>query len=85
MLTFRIHLSAPSGRTAQITAGTANGTATAGVDYTSTNKIFTIDPGKISVIFHVKVRRPGTGNTVLVNLSNPSNVTLVRLQATGAC
>lgn len=84
-LEFTIHLSARSGKTAQITAAPSDGTAVAGVDYIDRNKIFTIDAGKTAEHFKVKVRRPGTGRTVFANLTNPSNVTVLRGQALGVC
>jgi hypothetical protein len=83
---FTLTLSAASGQTVTVAYATANGTATAGSDYTATSGTATFPPGSTSVIVNV----PVIGDTVLeadetfvLNLSSPVNATIARAQAVG--
>lgn len=79
-----VRLSVASGRTVAVAYATADGTATAGSDYSATNGTLTFPPGTTIQTIRVAV----IGNTVsesnetfLVNLSNPTNATLFDGQA----
>src|SRR5262249_30447587 len=83
---FTLALSAASGQTVSVAYATANGTATAGSDYTATSGTATFPAGTTSVVVNV----PVIGDTVLepdetffLNLSSPVNATIARAQATG--
>lgn len=85
-LTFTVTLSAASGRSVYVNYATANGTATAGTDYTSTNSSLTFNPGVTSLTVSVPVIGDTMyeGNeTVLFNLTTPTNATIARAQAVG--
>ncbi len=72
-------LSATSTQTVTVQYATANGTATAGSDYTTTSGTLTFTPGQLTQTVPV----PVLGDTVfeptetfVVNLSNPINATI---------
>jgi hypothetical protein len=83
---FTVTLSAPSSFTASVSWATANGTATAGSDYTAGGGTVTFSPGSSSQPVAVSV----LGDTAVesdefffVNLSAPSNATLGDQQGVG--
>jgi hypothetical protein len=84
---FTVSLSAASGQAVTVVAQTANGTASAGSDYTATGPTtLTIAPGATSQSFTV----PVVGDTVvepnetfLVTLSSPTNATIADNQGQG--
>ncbi len=84
--TFDVTLSAASGKVITMTATTADGTATAGKDYTATTATLVFQPGETSKTFSV----PVLGDTIdeadetfAVNLTNPVNVTFADAQGQG--
>ena len=83
---FSLALNAPSAQTVTVAYSTANGTAVAGIDYEATSGVVTFAPGvtnqtiAVPVIGDVEIE----SNVVFfVQLSNPTNVTLLRAQAVG--
>ena len=77
-LTFTATLSAVSGKTVMATATTANGTATAGSDYTSNTQMLMFTPGQTTQTFDVTIQGDTlaeSDETFTVTLSNPSNAT----------
>ena len=83
---FTVTLSKPSTKTVTVGYGTANGTATAGSDYTASAGILTFAPGVTTQKVNVAV----TGDTAVeptetftVKLANPGNATLGTATATG--
>jgi parallel beta-helix repeat protein len=77
--TFTVVLSAPSSFTASVAYATANGTATAGSDYTAASGTVTFSPGSSSQPVVVQVLGdlvPEADETFTVILSGPSNATL---------
>ncbi len=83
---FTVTLSKPSTKTVTVGYSTANGTATAGSDYTAATGTLTFAPGATSQKVNVAV----TGDTAVepsetftVKLSNPGNATLGTATATG--
>ncbi len=85
--TFTVSLSAPSGKAITVDATTADGTATAASgDYASKTQTLTFAPGETQKTFTVDVNGDTTNEaneTFLVNLSNPTNVTIGTGQGTG--
>ena len=74
-----VTLSAASGQTVTVNYATANGTATAGSDYTATSGTLTFNPGDTSKPINVPITSDTAveGNeTFTVTLSSPSNATL---------
>ncbi|MBE7551494.1 MAG: hypothetical protein HS126_10520 [Anaerolineales bacterium] len=73
-------LSAASSQTVTVTYAAADGTATAGSDYTPPGGILTFAPGQVSQAFNVAIiddTIASEGNeSVLLSLSNPTNATL---------
>jgi glucose/arabinose dehydrogenase len=84
-LAFRVHLSAKSGLSTYVTATASDGTAVNGVDYTARSQTMTILAGKTIAYFKVKVRRKGTGRTIMVDLSNVIGATPDDTHAVGVC
>ncbi len=86
-LTFTVTLSAVSGRDVTVTYGTANGTATAGTDYTATaNATLTIPAGTTTGTIRVPVTQDALDEddeTFKVTLSGAANATVVDGEATG--
>ncbi len=85
-LVFAVTLAVPSAQNITVNYATADGTASAGKDYISTNGIVTFAPGVTNQSVMVAV----VGNAIVepnktffVNLSNPVNGTLGRSQAVG--
>ncbi len=85
--TFTVTLSAASGQAVTVNYATANGTATAGSDYTAASGTLTFAPGEISKTITVLV----TGDTAVesnesffVNLSAATAATLADAQGAGA-
>ena len=78
-LTFEVTLDAASDRTIGVDYATADGTATAGDDYTATSGTLTFAPGVVSRTIAVPIRNDALGEhdeTLTVTLSNPVNATL---------
>jgi hypothetical protein len=83
---FTVTLSQASGFPITINYATANGTATAGVNYTSTSGVLTIPAGSTTGTITVPTiaTLSQVGNlTFTVQLTNPTNVTLGNASATG--
>jgi glucose/arabinose dehydrogenase len=83
---FTVSLSAPSSRTITVNQATANGTATAGVDYTAGGVGLTFTPGQVSKLVSVSVQ----GDTAVegdedffVNLTGATNATVGDGQGVG--
>jgi len=85
--TFTVFLSRSSGVDTKVFYSTADGTATAGQDYTSKNDFVIVPAGQTSVTFTVSILNDSTANepeeTFFVNLANPSNATIGDGQAVG--
>ncbi|XGB41526.1 MAG: cadherin domain-containing protein [Nodosilinea sp. LVE1205-7] len=86
-LNFLISLSTPSGQVVTVDYATANNTATAGSDYTSTSGSLTIQPGATSGVVSVPILGDTTAEldeTFFLNLTNATGgVTIARGQAIG--
>jgi hypothetical protein len=83
---FAVTLSAVSGRSVSVNYATADGTATAGSDYTAKSGTLTIAAGSTSGTISVTILAdsvPEPNETVLVNLSGATNATLAQPQGTG--
>jgi len=83
---FTVSLSATYPQPVTVNFATANGSATAGSDYTATNGVLTFAPGSTSQSFAVTVfgdtlNEPN--ETFFVNLSSPNNATVADGQALG--
>lgn len=77
--TFSVVLTPASGQTVSITASTANGTATGGVDYIANTQTLTFTPGETVKQFTVPVAGetlPEGTETFFVNLTSPVNTTI---------
>lgn len=84
-MSFPITLSAPSARAITVHYVTANGTATAGKDYTAEDQTLTI-PANTStgIVINIPVKHGKKGkHTFTVTLDSPTNATLVHSVATG--
>jgi hypothetical protein len=82
---FTVPLSAPSTETVTIDYATGNGTAT-GSDYQASSGTLTFAPGETSKAVTILVngdRLSEPNETFVVNLSNPTNATIVNGQGTG--
>ena len=85
-LGFTITLSAASGQTITVDYATANGTATAGTDYTSVSGSLTFNAGETSKTVNVTVAGDTVtepDETILLNLSNAGNATIADNQGSG--
>ena len=85
-LVFTLTLSAASGRTVTVHYATANGTATAGSDYTSNSGTVTFNAGTTTRTISITIngdRTRESDETFVINLGSPSNATLARTQAVG--
>lgn len=83
--TFTANLSAPSTTPVTVTYATANGTATAGVDYRSTSGTLTFPAGTTQESFSVSILADSglkANANFLVNLSSPVGATLAQTQVT---
>lgn len=84
--TFTVTLSATSFQNISVNYATANGTATAGSDYTATSGTATIPAGFTSQTFNVSITGDNVfepDETFLVNLTSPVNATISDNQAIG--
>jgi hypothetical protein len=84
--TFTVTLSAASASTVTVNFATADGTATAGSDYTATSGVLTFTPGQTTQTVTVSVLGDTTvepSETFFVNLSGASNATIAAGQGTG--
>ncbi|MBV9627887.1 MAG: cellulase family glycosylhydrolase, partial [Xanthobacteraceae bacterium] len=85
-LAFTVSLSATSTTPVTVAYATADGTATAGSDYTAATGTLTFAPGQTSQLVHIKVAGDTTyeaNETLTLSLSNPSGATLAHGTATG--
>ncbi|MBK8009867.1 MAG: hypothetical protein IPK13_00835 [Deltaproteobacteria bacterium] len=85
-MTFRVALSAASGRTITVGWATSDGTATAAADFTAGQGVLTFSPGVTSRTITVVVIADAldeANETFSVSLSNPSNATIRRGTAEG--
>jgi hypothetical protein len=76
-----VKLSAPSGKTITVGYATADGTATAGIDYTATAGTLTFSPGQTSKTVTLTIRGDDVfegDETFTLKLSSPTNVTVAR-------
>ncbi|MDP9387837.1 MAG: hypothetical protein M3Q48_07890 [Actinomycetota bacterium] len=83
---FTVTLAPASGKTVSVKCATANGTATAGSDYTAVNATVTINPGVTTGACAVPVLNDTVDEpdeTFLVNLSGATNAVVADGQATG--
>jgi hypothetical protein len=83
---FTVALSAASGQTVTVSHATADGTATAGADYTATTGTTTIAAGSTTQTITVPIlgdTTPEANETFVVNLSAPTNATIGNAQGTG--
>ena len=84
--TFTVTLSTPSGRTLSVGYVTANGTATSPGDYTAASGTLSFAAGVVSRTVTVTIIGDAAvepSQTFVVNLRNPSNVTIADAQ--GVC
>ncbi|HVV37346.1 MAG TPA: Calx-beta domain-containing protein [Acidimicrobiales bacterium] len=84
-MTFTVSLSAPSGTATKVKWSTANGTATAGSDYTGASGTVSIPAGATSATFTVTITgdtAKEANETFLAKLSKPTNATIADGQAT---
>jgi hypothetical protein len=85
-MTFTVTLSSASSQTVTVNYATANGTATAGSDYTTTSGTLSFSPGQTSHTVSVTTLgdfTPEANETFFVNLSNPTNATIADAQGLG--
>jgi chitinase len=84
---FNVSLTGPSSLPVTVRYETANGTALAGVDYDTAFGLLTIPPGITNGGFNLNIIRPTVSATPFtffyVNLSSPTNASLLRTQAIG--
>jgi uncharacterized repeat protein (TIGR01451 family) len=83
---FPVTLSAASASAVAVDFATANGTAIAGSDYTTTSGTLTFNPGDLSKTIDVPIKGDTvfeSTETFLVNLSNPVSATIADGSATG--
>jgi hypothetical protein len=85
-LTLAVTLSAPSSQTVSVNYATANGTATAGADYTAASGTLTFNPSVTTQNVSITVAGDTldeANETILVNLSNATNATIGDAQGVG--
>ncbi len=78
-LTFTVNLSGASGKTVTANYTTADGTATAGVDYTANSGTITFNPGQTSQTIVIPItgdRLDEIDETLTLTLNNPTNATI---------
>jgi chitinase len=83
---FTLALSPPSGLPVTVSYATADGTAKAGYDYTSTSGTLVFDPGQLSQTISVEILSDSlqeATETFYVKLSSPKQATLGRSKAKG--
>lgn len=86
LLTFTVTLSGGSRSTTTVAYATANGTATAGSDYTANSGTLTFSPGQTSKSINVTIIGDinyESDETFAVTLSSPSGITIAQGTATG--
>jgi len=84
--TFTVTLPNPSYQTITVNYATANGTAIAGSDYSTTSGILTFASGQTTQTFNVSIigdTNIESQETFLVNFTNPTNATLANTSVTG--
>ena len=84
--TFSIALNVPSGRSLQVSYSTANGTATAGSDYTPTSGTLVFAAGETLKQVEVPILTDGSAEsdeTFFLNLNNPIRATIADGQGVG--
>ncbi|MBX3622876.1 MAG: VCBS domain-containing protein [Rhizobacter sp.] len=84
--TFTVTLSAPSAQTVTVDYATANGTATAGSDYTAASGSIAFAPGQTTQTVTVSIHNDTDtepSESFSVNLSNASNATIATPQGLG--
>lgn len=85
---FFIALSEASGRAIQFSLGTTSGTATAGSDYSTSNRTFILLAGTVSTNFRVTVigdfLDEDSNETFFLNISAATNVSVTNTQVQGA-
>lgn len=82
---FTVSLSTTNAQTVNVSYATSNGTATAGVDYTSISGSLVFNPGETIKPVTVTIKGDTVAEpneTFFVNLSNPTNATLVQASGT---
>ena len=85
-LNFTVALSQASNQTVTVSYATANGTATAGPDYSATNGLLTFNPGDLTKNIAVTINSDQsfeTDETFVVTLSGAVNASLNRSEGTG--
>ena len=85
-MTFNVTLSAASASTVTVAYATADQTATAGSDYVSASGTVTFTPGQTTKPINITVNgdvTPEPDETLLVNLSAPTNATILDGQGVG--
>ncbi|WP_416212597.1 Calx-beta domain-containing protein [Nostoc sp. ChiQUE01b] len=83
-ITYTINLNTPSGKPVSVNYTTADGTATAGTDYTASNGIVSFAPGETSKTITVEVLGDAIDEfdeTFFLNLSDATNATITKNQA----
>ncbi|MCF2147951.1 hypothetical protein IQ276_016260 [Desmonostoc muscorum LEGE 12446] len=78
-VSYTVSLSQASSKTVTVKYATANGTATAGLDYTSTAGTLTFNPGEISKIINVPILNDSlneANETFTLTLTSPTNASL---------
>ena len=78
-VSYTVTLSNPSSQTITVNYATANGTAIAGSDYTSTTGTVTFNPGNTSQFINIPILNDNlneANETFTLTLTNPTNVTL---------
>ncbi|MFM6603070.1 MAG: Calx-beta domain-containing protein, partial [Dolichospermum sp.] len=78
-VTYTVTLSNASTQTITVQYATANGTAIAGSDYTSTSGTLTFDPGVTSQVINIPILNDSlneANETFTLNLTTPTNATL---------
>jgi len=83
---FTVSLNAPRTQTITVHYATANGTATAGSDYTATSGTLTFNPGEMTKTISVSINPDSTSEpneTLFMNLSAATNAVIQDIQGTG--
>ncbi|MDB9468665.1 Calx-beta domain-containing protein [Dolichospermum circinale] len=78
-VTYTVTLSSPTTQTISVNYATANGTATAGLDYTATNGTLTFAPGATSQVINIPILNDSLNEadeTFTLTLSSPTNAIL---------
>ena len=78
-VTYTVTLSSASNQTIKVNYATANGTATAGLDYTAINGLLTFNPGVTSQVINIPILNDSLNEadeTFTLTLSSPTNASL---------